>query len=108
MKAWKISFWIVVTLLVVSNLFWVYQIIDAGIGYTYYQVSCEEYKANSDILETTLNSFENITELTTFLEQQKIEFKINNKTHNENYICIGSLGILFLDNGEIVTGNEKV
>ena len=107
MKAWKISFWITVTLLIVSNLFWIYQVIDTAVGHGYYQVSCEEFKENSDILNATLNGFENIDELTAFLEKHEIEFETINIADNEIYIIIGSLGIQFLDNGEIVTENEK-
>ena len=107
MKAWKISFWITMTILIVSNLFWIYQVINTAVGHGYYQVSCEEYKTNSDILEAALNSFENKNELTDFLEDQKIEFETINKADDENYIIIGSIGIQFLDNGEIVMENEK-
>lgn len=104
-KAWKISFWITVTIMVISNLFWIYQVIDTAVGHGYYQVSCQEYKANSDILNATLNSFENINDLTAFLEKYEIEFNLINKAENENYIIIGSLGLQFLENGEIVTVN---
>jgi hypothetical protein len=107
MKAWKIAFWITATLLIVSNLFWMYQVIYTAVGHGYYQVSCEEYKENSDILNTTLNGFENVDDLIAFLEKHKIEFEIINKADNENYIIIGSLGTQFLDNGEIVSENEK-
>lgn len=107
MKAWKISFWVSVTLLIVSNLYWIYQVFDTAVGLGYYQVSCEEFKENSDILNATLNGFENIDELTAFLEKYEIEFKTINKADNENYIIVGSLGIQFLDNGEIVTEKEK-
>ena len=107
MKTWKISFWISLTLLIVSNLFWVYQVIDTAVGHGYYQVSCEDYKENSDILEAILISFVNKNDLTTFLKELEIEFETINKSDNENYIIIGSLGIQFRDNGEIVTEIKK-
>ncbi len=69
MKVWKISFWIAVTLLVVSNLFWIYQVIDNAVGHKYYQVNYKEYKENSDILKATLISFDNKNDLTSFLEE---------------------------------------
>lgn len=102
MKAWKISFWIVTTLLVISNLFWIYQLIDINVGKSYYQVSCDEYKANSDILDSTLHTYENINDLFAFLEKHEIEFETISKSDNENYIIIGSLAIPFHNTGEII------
>ena len=42
MKYWKKLFFITLVLLIVSNLFWLYSTIDAGVTYTYKQVSLEE------------------------------------------------------------------
>ncbi|OHX63962.1 hypothetical protein [Flammeovirga pacifica] len=102
MKAWKISFWITVTILIVSNIFWIYQVIDTAVGHGYYQVSCEEYKVDSDILNSTLNGFEKIDDLIAFLKKHEIEYNTIYKVDNENYILIGSIEIQFLDNGEVV------
>ena len=42
MNKWKLSFFIVLTLLVVTNCIWLYKAIDAGVTYTYQQVSYDE------------------------------------------------------------------
>lgn len=42
MIKWKISFFITLTLLIFSNLFWLYSAIDAGVTYTYQQVSLDD------------------------------------------------------------------
>jgi hypothetical protein len=42
MNNWKASFFVTLTLLVGSNLFWLYSAIDAGITYTYQQVSLDD------------------------------------------------------------------
>lgn len=42
MNKWKVSFFVCLLTLVVSNLFWLYLIIDSGITYTYQQVSLDE------------------------------------------------------------------
>lgn len=105
MKIWKISFWITLILLLVSNLFWVYQVIDTAVGHGYYQVNCEEYKSNSDILEFTLRSYSSKDELIRFLEDKNIQFETYHKADNENYVVIGKLGIQFDDDGNRI--NEE-
>ena len=42
MKKWKWSFFVTLVLLVATNIFWLYSIIDAGVTYTYQQVSYDE------------------------------------------------------------------
>ncbi|MDF3127211.1 hypothetical protein [Rheinheimera sp. 1928-s] len=42
MNKWKVSFFVTSVLLVGSNLFWLYSAIDAGITYTYQQVSLDD------------------------------------------------------------------
>jgi len=42
MNKWKVSFFATLTLLVGSNLFWLYTAIDAGVTYTYQQVSLDD------------------------------------------------------------------
>lgn len=42
MNNWKVSFFVTLTLLVGSNLFWLYSAIDAGIKYKYQQVSLDD------------------------------------------------------------------
>ena len=42
MNKWKVSFFVALVLLVGSNLFWLYSAIDAGVTYTYQQVSLDD------------------------------------------------------------------
>lgn len=42
MNKWKVSFFVTFTLLVGSNLFWLYSAIDAGITYRYQHVSLDD------------------------------------------------------------------
>ena len=47
MKKWKVSFFVCLVLLILSNLFFVYNIIDLGISYTYLEESFSgELEAN--------------------------------------------------------------
>ena len=74
------------TLLIVSKIFWIFLVIDTAVGHEYYQASCAEFKEKSDILYTTLNGFENIDDITAFLEKYEMEFDIIKKVDNENHI----------------------
>lgn len=42
MNKWKSSFFIILIALVVTNSFWLYKAIDAGVKYTYQQVTLDE------------------------------------------------------------------
>ncbi len=42
MKIWKSSFFVTALLLAVTNIFWLYSSIDAGVSYSYQQVSLDE------------------------------------------------------------------
>jgi hypothetical protein len=42
MNKWKVSFFATLTLLIFSNLFWLYSAIDAGVTYTYQRVSLDD------------------------------------------------------------------
>jgi hypothetical protein len=42
MNQWKVAFFISSALLLATNAFWLYSAIDAGVTYTYQQVSLEE------------------------------------------------------------------
>jgi hypothetical protein len=42
MNQWKVSFFVAVVVLIATNIFWLYSAIDAGVTYTYQQVSLDE------------------------------------------------------------------
>jgi len=42
MNSWKVSFFVTLVLLVASNVFWLYALLNSGISYTYQQVSLDE------------------------------------------------------------------
>lgn len=50
MNRWKTAFWLAAAVLVVSNLFWLYIALDAGISQTYLEASYDEQqKASADL-----------------------------------------------------------
>ena len=50
MKKWKISFFVMLVILIASNLFWAYQVLDQGITVTYHQVTIDNQKKSIEIL----------------------------------------------------------
>ncbi|WAR45629.1 Imm58 family immunity protein [Methylomonas rapida] len=42
MNKWKASFFVILALLIATNVFWLYTTIDAGVTYTYQQVTLDE------------------------------------------------------------------
>ena len=50
MKKWKWSFFITLIILIITNILWLYAAIDAGVTYTYQQVSLDERSNSVEIL----------------------------------------------------------
>lgn len=99
---YKILFWITFTILVISNIFWIYQTIDNAVGQNYYQISCDEYR--SDMIE-----FKKILEAKS-TKEEAIEFlKINNVEYDsfqkgtEYIISLSSFALTFNDNGKLMS-----
>jgi|SRR3989344_4619629 len=42
MNKWKVSFFVALALLVATNIWWLYSALDAGVTYTYQQVTLDE------------------------------------------------------------------
>jgi hypothetical protein len=70
---YKILFWISIVMLLVTNLFWFYQVLDTSIGHSYYKTSCEEYKKDVDQLRKVTDSLTTKTEVLQFLLDNKME-----------------------------------
>ena len=69
----KILFWISIVILIITNLFWLYQLLDTSIGHTYYKVSCEEYENDLDQLKKVTDSLTTKKQTLQFLKESKIE-----------------------------------
>ena len=50
MNKWKVPFFATLALLLATNIFWVYTVIDAGISYTYQQDSFERKSKSVEML----------------------------------------------------------
>lgn len=50
MKKWKISFFVTLLALLATNTIWLYKAIDAGVTYTYQQVSLDDKSKTVEML----------------------------------------------------------
>lgn len=50
MKKWKLAFFVTFLLLIGSNIFWLYVVINSGVTYTYQQASLDELKHAHEFL----------------------------------------------------------
>jgi len=105
-RTYKILFWFTLTILVVSNIFWIYQTIDNSVGYTYYKVSCDEYYQDmlefKQILETKSTKKEAID----FLELNKVEYDSFQK-ETEFIITFNSFALIFDEKGILNSSEEN-
>ena len=105
-RTYKILFWITLTILVISNVFWIYQTIDNAFGHSYYKVSCDEYYQDmlkfKQILETKSTKKEAID----FLETNKVEYESFQKGA-EFIITFDSFALEYDDNGKLITTELK-
>jgi hypothetical protein len=52
MNKWKVSFFVALGLLVATNIWWLYSAMDAGVTYTYQQVTLDEKSKAVEMLGT--------------------------------------------------------
>ena len=105
-RTYKILFWITLTFLVISNIFWIYQTIDNAIGQNYYKVSCEEYYQDMLKLKKILKTKNTKKEATDFLEKSKIEYESFQKG-SEFIISFDSFSLTYDKNGILILTNEN-
>lgn len=70
---WKILFWISLIILLLTNLFWMYQTIDNAVDKGYYDVSCNEYEKDMLLYKKIVESKKNKSELFQFLKNNDID-----------------------------------
>src|SRR5688572_28822965 len=102
---WKILFWITLTLLIISNFFWAYQIIDNAVSKGYYEVSCNEYYGDMMELKRILDTKTTKSEALNFLEQYNVEFDSFQKGE-EFIITLNSFGMTFNSDGTLILSEQ--
>lgn len=72
---WKSVFWICFVILILTNLFWFYQVIDQGVTITYMQKGYSDTENDLETLVKIINS--------TDLTKQEIKTELENHRLNE-------------------------
>ena len=104
-RRYKILFWITLTILVVSNIFWIYNIFDNAVGHSYYKVSCDEYYQDMLKLKQLLETKSTKREAINFLETNNIEYESFQKG-TEFIISFDSFVLEFDIDGKLISDNK--
>lgn len=100
-RTYKILFWITLTIMVVSNIFWIYQSIDNAVGHSYYKVSCDEYYQDMLKFKQFIETKSTKEEAIDFLELNKVEYDSFQKG-TEFIITFSSFDLTYDKNGKLI------
>jgi hypothetical protein len=103
---YKILFWITLTILVISNIFWIYQTIDNAVGQNYYQVSCDEYHKDMIEFKKILETKSTKEEAIGFLKRYNVEYD-NFQKGTEYIVTLNSFALIFDANGKLKYSEEN-
>ena len=104
-RRYKILFWITLTILVVSNIFWIYNTFDNAVGHSYYKVSCDEYYQDMLKLKQVLETKSTKGEAINFLETNDIEYESFQKG-TEFIISFDSFALEYDTDGKLISDNK--
>lgn len=93
-------FWISIIILILSNLFWIYQAIDNAVSMSYYRDSCEDYQSDMVELKRILDTKKTKEAAINFLEQYKVTYDSLSKGE-EFIIHLNSFYMTFDKNGQL-------
>ena len=105
-STYKILFWITLTILVLSNTFWIYQAIDNAVGHSYYKVSCDEYYQDMLRFKQILDAKTTKMEAINFLKKNKVEFASFQKGA-EFIITFDSFALEYDTDGRLISSTNK-
>lgn len=95
---WKKSFWFCLIILVATNLFWVYEILDNAVDKSYYKVVCNENHEDMLKLKSVLDTKKNKQLTIKFLNEHKIKYESFQK--GENFVIqLSSFELIFNSKG---------
>ena len=97
-------FLLALTLLIISNLFWVYQVLDLSVTSHYQQDSCSRYDADRRQLVELLVHRQSKQELLKFLSHYKLSYEIDQKD-DRSIISLESFSLEYELDGQLVEKN---
>ena len=102
---WKISFFGTLTLLISSNLFWVYETLDNAVSHSYFESSCEKYDLDRNNFMEIIMSLDKKDDVIDFLTLYKVEFDSFEKGGNL-IISLNSFQLEYNSDGRLIDENK--
>ena len=102
---WKTAFWTSILVLLLSNLFWAYQVLDNAVGMTYYKDSCGNYQSDMQELKEILETKTSKETVLAFLEHHHVQFDSFHKA-DDFIIQLNSFELIYDKNGQLVMSNS--
>lgn len=103
---YKSLFWATIIILILSNVYWLYQTVDNAVGHSYYQVNCEEWKDDLKELKKVLPIELNKNDMVNFLAHKDIAY--NGFAKGEEFVIqLHSFDFVYNQNGQLIQLNER-
>nr|WP_319571723.1 hypothetical protein [uncultured Draconibacterium sp.] len=104
-RSYKILFWMTLTILVISNIFWFYKTIDNAVGQSYYMDSCDEYYQDMHKFKQILETKSTKREAINFLKTNNIEYESFQKG-TKFIISFDSFALEYDTDGKLTSHNK--
>lgn len=98
---WRTLFGVATLLLVTTNLFWFYQMLDNAVANNYYRVGCEEFLTDATTLKNILQTKGDKDEVISYLDNEEVKYEAFEKG-DQFVITLGSFDMVFNAENELV------
>ncbi len=98
---WKIFSVLFLVLLVLSNGYWFYQVLDRDVHMSYYSDSCEKQSKDKAVLLDILRGFNSKEKTLCFLRDHQVEFDSFDKRGEGFTISLNSFDLSFDEIGKL-------
>ena len=105
-RKYKILFWATLTILLISNVFWIYHTIDNAVGQSYYKVGCDEYYHDALKFKQILEKKSSKREAIDFLKTNKVEYDSFQKG-TQFIITFDSFALEYDTTGKLIRNNKQ-
>lgn len=89
---WKKLFWIILVLLVTTNIYWMYQLLDSGVSLTYLRESYDAQEQDINVMRKLIEQHYDFNTLTNKLD--KSDYELIQKG-DDFFIVFGSFEVEF-------------
>lgn len=103
---WRTLFGGAILLLVATNIFWVYQVLDNAVANNYYRVSCEEFLTDATALKKILETKGEKDEVISYLDSEEVSYNAFEKG-DRFVITLGSFDMVFNAENELVSSEFR-